>query len=499
MKIIDIAICIDNIDPMGIGRIRCVRYNDYISEKHKSISYVPWSDRDPYVASPFLPTNINLIPKISQSVKVLNYNTAKETVNQEYISGPFTTMYDYNTQTFSQQTEYTTYGESSKKRNEIRNKSGQYIEKNSDILFAKDNDYAIYGKYGSDIVFTENGINLRGGKLIAKDTATTDKRLKLVDYPIYSPKISKLQLKKFPFTATLKDSTVTTITNTPTYVKTLVEYEFDNVNNPTYVNFYVYNITKQSDTAYYTDNFSASTVLLTNDAKLINVENNNISATHTIVATGFTKSSEISSAIRRTINDISTKDLSYLNTLYSNDDLHPLYFRPTKNLITMSGETSEMLLKETILNDVYVKTVIRNGLIFSKQNVREKLNTKEVKLKDFVIDNNSPEQTFGSLSADKLFLLTTDMSQNKNVNFDDLNKYEYTQEDYIKKLEPSTYSLVRGETLLLCLKALTEVLFKHKHNVIDPYVKEGFDEHIQLLNLYKNLENDILNKSIKIN
>lgn len=499
MKIIDIAICIDNIDPMGVGRIRCVRYNDYISEKHKSLKYVAWSDNDPFVASPFLPTNINLIPKTGQSVKVLNYNTNKETVNQEYISGPFTTMYDYNTQTYSQQTENTTYGESSKKRNEIRNKNGQYIEKNSDVIFAKDNDYAIYGKYGSDIVFTENGINLRGGKLIAKDAATTDKRLKLIDYPIYSPKISKLQLKKFPFTASLKDNTQTVITNTPSYVKTLIEYEFDDVNNPTYVNFYVYNITKQSDLSYNTDNFSVSTVLLTSDRKLVNTENNDISATHTIVATGFTKSSEISSAIRRTINDISIKGLNYLNPLYSTEDLHPIYFRPTQNLITMNGDTADMLLKENILNDVYVRTIIRNGLLFSKQNVREKINTKDVKIKDFVINTNSPEQTFGSLSADKVFLLSTDLSQNKNVNFDDLNKYEYTQEDYIKKLEPNTYSLVRGESLLLFLRALTEVLFKHKHNVVEPYVQDGFDEHIQLLNLYKNLEADILNKSIKIN
>ena len=38
-KIIDIAICVDNVDPKGIGRIRCVRYNDYVGEKEGALKY----------------------------------------------------------------------------------------------------------------------------------------------------------------------------------------------------------------------------------------------------------------------------------------------------------------------------------------------------------------------------------------------------------------------------------------------------------------------------
>jgi len=162
MKIIDIAICIDNIDPKGIGRIRCIRYNDYVGEKEKAMTYDSWSDRDPFVANPFLPTNINMIPEIGQSVKILNYNTNKETVNQEYIAGPFTTMYDYNSQQFSQQIENTSYGVAVKNSPNIRNLTGEYINESKNV-FAKETDYGIYGKYGSDILFTENGLQMRGG------------------------------------------------------------------------------------------------------------------------------------------------------------------------------------------------------------------------------------------------------------------------------------------------------------------------------------------------
>jgi hypothetical protein len=94
MKIIDIGICIDNVDPKGLGRIRCVRYSDYVGSKEKALKkYEPWSKNDLFVALPFLPTNINFIPEIEQLVKIINYNTRKINVNQEYIAGPFTTMF----------------------------------------------------------------------------------------------------------------------------------------------------------------------------------------------------------------------------------------------------------------------------------------------------------------------------------------------------------------------------------------------------------------------
>ena len=61
-----------------------------------------------------------------------NYDTDKKTVNIEYVSGPFTTMYDYNGQTFSQQIANTTYGTNVKHKANIRNSTGEYINKKSE-------------------------------------------------------------------------------------------------------------------------------------------------------------------------------------------------------------------------------------------------------------------------------------------------------------------------------------------------------------------------------
>ena len=110
MKIIDLAICTNNNDPQHLGRIRYVTYYGTSGDIEKSIEYEEWSDRDPFVATPLLPTNINFIPEIGQAVKILTFDTEKDMVNQQYIAGPFSTMHDFNGQTFSQSIENTSYG-----------------------------------------------------------------------------------------------------------------------------------------------------------------------------------------------------------------------------------------------------------------------------------------------------------------------------------------------------------------------------------------------------
>jgi hypothetical protein len=100
MKIIDIGICVDNVDPLGIGRIRCSRYNDITAQKERALDYNAWDDNDLFTANPFLPLNINFVPEIGQSVKIISYNPRKENVNVEYVAGPFTSMYDFNGQTY---------------------------------------------------------------------------------------------------------------------------------------------------------------------------------------------------------------------------------------------------------------------------------------------------------------------------------------------------------------------------------------------------------------
>ena len=85
------------------------------------------------------------------------------------------------------------------------------------------------------------------------------------------------------------------------------------------------------------------------------------------------------------------------------------------------------------------------------------------------------------------------------IDFTQLDSYEYTQEDYLNKIEPNTYALVRGEILLEFLRAMYNVLTSHVHNINKPYARTDYDAHNIMEDLFNKLENDLLNISIRTN
>lgn len=516
MKIIDIGICIDNVDPKGMGRIRCVRYSDYVGEKEKALTYEAWSKNDLFVAIPFLPTNINFIPEINQAVKILNYNTDKSNTNQEYIAGPFTTMFDYNSQTFSQQIDNTTYGNANKERENVVDTNDNYIDKKTEGSFAKKTDYGIYGKFGSDIIFTENGLQLRGGKLLSKGAASAANRKKMLTYPIMGKRpAATLMLKKFPKKMILEEKKRTKIDTEVKDIKYILEYQIDKLTDTTKVDFFLYKVLKNLGQVTKTSFFNERTPLPTSVIKLVNTDSTDSTPTFTINITTDNVNfvhSEINN-IFYTIIDKGLKGLlktfGDLFLQLSNGDLpnegedFPLYFRPSVKFIEMKPiNTTEETFKETILSKVKVFNLgPKSGLAWSQTQLNPPVKKQVIKTTQLKTINASPEQTFASLKSDMLFLLSTDTNETeKSVNFGILDKYEYTQEDYVKNIEPNTYSTVRGENLLRLLYQLVAVIFKHEHNVVGPMVQNSeFEEYMQLLELLKSIENDLLNKSIRIN
>lgn len=500
MKIIDLAICVNNIDPTGIGRIRAIRYNDYIGEKEKAVDYEEWSDKDPFVCLPFLPSNINFIPETGQSVKIINYNNEKETVNQEYIAGPFGTMYDFNAQTFSQQIENTTYGVAVKHRPNMRNSTGQFINAKSENTFAKESDYAVYGKNGSDVLFTENGLQLRGGKLLSKEAASVVNRNTMLSSPIMAKKSARLYLKKFPKKMVLTKKETNSETLDTKSIKTIVEYEVNSLSNPTLVKFYFYNVVKDNGQTYKTNYFTENTPLNTSAVKLINTDNTTTTPTHTVTISSI---GDAYKEIRDVIYSTHEKGLSEISPLYSSDDLHPLYFRPStnfKNLIP--ANQTQLDNKNTILSKVKVMRVgPSSGLIWSVTSSKPTV-SKNKKVEDILkIENNSPEQTFATVTSDKIYFLSTDTNEtDKTINFNQLDQYDFLQEDYIKSIDPNTFSTVRGENLIKVLKSIVSVLFTHAHNINKPIAGQPeYPQGKELLKLVETLENDILNNSIRIN
>lgn len=499
MRIIDIAICTDNLDPKGLNRIRIIRYSEYnVGEKDKR-KYTKWGDDDPYLASPFLPININLVPDVGQAVKIINYNPDKETLNTEYIAGPFTKQFDLASQSFNQQLRYTTYGTANKESVDLYNPNGSYVDSKSEGSFAKPEDYSISGKYGSDVIFSEDGIQIRGGKFLSKEAASKSTRKKMLEYPIMSKKSSNLYLRKFAKKMVLEDNAIESIETSVSDLKYIVEYEVDSLVNPTKINIFVYKILKNFGDISKTNYFNYSTPLPP-EKKLINVENNNTSPTHVINLTN-TDGRSIAIEIRNLIYKLHENSLKTINSLYSDDDLHPFYFRPTLTFANeILSDSNKIELKYTILSNVVFHTYMQHGLVWSRLNIKvpQKLVTKKEKILKKL--QNSTEQTFGAVTSDKIFLLSTDTNETEKViNFNDIDFYSLTQEDYISKIQPNTYALVRGENLIKLLQAILKVLISHRHNPTEPFVQNGYPDFEDLVKLITTMENDILNKSIRLN
>ena len=503
MKIIDIAICVNNKDPENLGRIRCIRYSSYTGEIEKALPYIEWDDKDLFTANPFLPTNINFIPEVGQTVKILNYNTSKETVNTEYIAGPFTTRHDFNSQTHAGQIERTSYGIAAKHGKTVIDKDGN---PKSEGVLAKHTDYGVYGKYGSDVIFTENGLQLRGGKLITKKSATPKQKIDMLYEPIKSNNTAVLYLKKFEIAKEyVEEVTISTKTQSAD-LKYIIEYSIDDFNGgDAVVSYRVFHITKTHGDLFKTYNPSLSeSKLVEGNYTLINLDGTTgITGTPTFTR-NVTDVIDTYTTIREDLKTLHYKGLNAIDTRYPNEGLHPFYFRPSK-------ESNEVILstfeenqnREKIFNNIYINQQCgpQNGLSFQTTSTAPPvipISKKELVLKE---KTGGGEQTFSALKSDKIYLLSTDgkIKIEPAINFESLDKYELTQDNYLKDIEPKTYATVRGDILLKFLKAMYEVLISHKHGINKDYAKTAYAEHNTLEDLYKKLDVEILNKSIRIN
>lgn len=505
MKIIDVAVCTNNRDPKGIGRIRYRPYGQYLSEIAAGQEYSEWDEKDPLIAIPFLPGHINVIPKEGQSVKLIQYDTDKNNQNVEYVSGPYTSPHDYESQSFTPQHQDTTYGGVIVEGlPNLRDKSGNYVDRKSYGTLSSLDDNGIYGNYGSDLIFTKNGLILRGGKLINKEVPNLKFRKRLSEVPLMSEKMSKLSLKKFPRTMKVKNEKLVVTRTTVNKIKYLVEYTIDDLTAPTKVDVFVYKILDTYGPIFDTNYFNDSTSIdLTNTSKvkLINSDDSLTGATATVsvdsIKTGYIEMRELLHIIHS-----DAQSLKKISTLYSSDDIHPFYFRPTVELLSRATiNNTEKRNRKNFIDNIQVRGIGKgSGLIFSKQFATPPPLISIKKIQVLRPEDNKGEQTFSSLVSDKMYLVSTSTNKGpkSSVDFTKIDNYEFSQEDYLIQIEPSTYSTVRGEELIKILYYMYEFMVGHVHNWADV----GFmttEKMSNLRSLIDNMNQDLVNHSIRIN
>jgi hypothetical protein len=161
-----------------------------------------------------------------------------------------------------------------------------------------------------------------------------------------------------------------------------------------------------------------------------------------------------------------------------------------------------MNLKQSILSGINFgdKSPTESGLVWSRELFGAPSSVVIDEVTKFKTDTGTREQTFASLVGDRLYLLSMDTNFTDGpIDFTQLDSYEYSQDDYLNKIDPNTYALVRGEILLEFLRAMYNVLTSHVHNINKPYARGDYDAHNIMEELFNKLENDLLNKSIRTN
>ena len=505
MKLVNLGIVTDNIDPKGIGRVRYKVLGNQTSPSQGAAAFEEWEPLDPFCASPFLPNNLNFIPTVGQTIKIVQYDLENDLMNQEYIPGPFTTIHDWNSQSNSGQLENTSFGVAVKQTGNIFNENGTYVKSNAKNSLAKHEDSAIYGKYGSDVLFTENGVSLRGGKLLSKDSANARERSDLITHPLRGKKQATLSLKKFSSKQEFKEEkeiVVSVPTNKLNYV---IEYDLDDVTNPTKVSWYIYYVREVFGDAFATNVFTSShTPDLTSIESVTLINEDNTTTTPTFVQTVDSKKGAYIK-IRKTLCDLHDDGLKIKDIKITTDRskyIHPFYFRPRQSLVSIINSTPSVSdFLDNIKPSCNTSVSEGSGLFWSISEPSPKPKSEERKITVLKTISSSAEQSFGTLVSDKIYLLSTDANEvgSKTVPFDKLDTYEYTQEDLLTRIEPNTYATVRGETLLAFLDQLYVVMAGHAHQPTKPMVKEAYGDWKKLEVLRNTLKNDILNKSIRIN
>lgn len=503
MRIVDIGICVNNKDPKGLGRIRYKSYGVINSSVEQSVNFEEWDENDQLTAIPFLPSHINVIPQVRQSVKLIKYDTEKNNQNIEYIAGPFSTPHDFTEETFTSQHKYTTFGGIIvKSLPDLKDENGTYIDKKSENSLPKLDDFGIKGNYGSDVIFTENGLILNGGKLITKETPNKSNRKRLQEVPLVSKKSSKLILKKFPTKMKIIEKDDIKEEMIVSKINYILEYEINDLLNPTKLNIFVVKVLNNHGSKFDTNVFNYTTkidYLDTNVFKLIN-EDNSISGVTFEINVDSINSAK--SELRNVLHIINNKSLYDLNNLYISEKLHPLYFRPTENFNLLKPQNDiEKINKGDFLDSYKVGNIKQShGLLFSKESIDPPI--KEIPIKNKILKkvNENVEQSFGSITTDNLFLLSTDTNKGSKslINFEELSNYEYSQEDFLGKISDGTYSIVRGEELIKLLKLMYNFMRGHVHNINEPGI---FLEEIEneLSSSINRMSNNLINKSIRIN
>lgn len=508
--------CIDNEDPLMLGRVRVEpemlnqgalqassrTFDPNSTDPNKN---GPWSDVDPFIHLPLLPYFVNQVPKVGEKVMIFYYNnTMKTGRNKFYMISTFSspTTIKFEDSNSSQTRLASGYGNSTNKLPPIKNQNGTFKNANNKGVFAEPVDISINGRDSADMIIKESELLLRAGK---------HKNFSTGQIPDADSKRAFLQLSKYDSTTVFGDAKYRKkLVPNKKPIKYLVEYDVINPENQfsafTGV-IYIYQLrTEQQSFKTLTGNFNVTTVLdltgSTDGVKLIKMINLPIGL----------NLDELSFQINQQLKNIITNpELALLSPTVTKNQQYPFFYRPSNkifNLVT-KPKTYELLASSNMSKLMSLVKISNTEIVPGYGLVNDaKLSPRvpfEIQSQAFVPSTSQlSENTAALLGATKLYLLSNEspaIPGKSKINFDN-SIYGIEKTQIENDIEPNTSSVVRGEELLELLEIIVKFCITHVHPYPGLPPNSTTIDGTTVSNLLSSMSNayqKVLNSNIRIN
>ena len=522
--------CIDNSDPLRIGRIRALDVElKEVDKTEDDPKLAPWSIDDPHIYTSFLPYHINVVPRVDEMVFYFVQESSKTSLSRIYVGPVLSHPSNVKGEKYESAQVITSKG---KKGNQgeayLLGDVNTNIPLSPDIskkgVFPHPDDIAIIGRENSEIILgmreyaipseTNNSdgwypqILIRSGKF---------KKVSDSQIPDRYDRPSFVQLNTFDKTYRNIDRPVTKTDSTDTYLKHIIVYDIDYATLSTsnmsgHVSLYRVNSGGDTDSGQ----ILASDM---NPEKFIEGITWMPDGNYLIKSTfsGLNKR-QVSRHIEKFINAIDDNDRPKVEGLMTYPDsvtdwpttTHPLYFIPTIPLTNASNDwTDNVTIKQANenVNDIFSKIKLKGvsssgfGLAMTNNSGEREIIVESKSVMTPVGEVFEGRQGIVSVGTDKIFLFSHNITELGKIDLSD-SPYGISQEKYIDDIELKTNSLVRGEELIKLLKVIVNFVASHTHayHGLAP-VKQSWDgtRVEDLHRLLNSADKKILNQNIRIN
>lgn len=489
--------CIDNDDPLRLGRIRAYLKTDNLTNIEESNTYTPWDYNDPFVFLPLLPLFINTPPKNEEYVHLFYSNIDKKIAKDKYyIPGVFSSPTNIKHETYDSAVSNLEEGS--------RNKKAVNIKDLTQVkgVYAEPDDVGIYGRGDSDIIIKDNTVLLRSGK---------HKPFNRNETPQLDNKRSFLQLSKFQQrTVFSSPENKYRLSVNDTNIQKLIEYTITDPTN-TFNIFsgfiYVYNVKKSP--GYKSNSITPLTEITEKSlVTTISFSNKGIDEVSDLINQVLNLIIEKNS-ISDLVNDDTVGVEIQNNQNYDGGNLYPFYYRPVPIFYSQLETTNNVNVRKFITDLLSkIKTnssQVNNGygLVYNKnRDTNAPLDLKKETIIPKTVEKY--DKSVGILGADELYLLSHQSQKFGIANKINMNNtlYGIDENKIADEIEPKTSSLVRGEELFELIDLIVSFLISHVH----PYpgmapvpVAQDGTRVDDILKELLNASEKVLNKKIRIN